>query len=85
MRGTMRSKTSGSGLTADTYLTSRRSDTIRKAVQSELDSSTCHPLELSAISPGERELIKPSFRMAEETEVISSSSDESDLWEVTQL
>jgi len=67
MRGNVRSKTSGSGLTAGTYLTSRRSDTTRKAVQSELDSSTCHPLELSTISPSESVAEKTLFSIAEET------------------
>ena len=66
-RGTIKSRTGQSGSTADTYLTSRRSDTIRKAVQSELDSSTCHPLELSAISPSESVAEKTLFSIAEET------------------
>jgi len=69
MRGTMRSKTSGSGLTADTYLTSRRSDTIRNAVQSELDSSTSfsNPLELSVFSPSGSVAEKTLLSIAEET------------------
>ena len=69
-RGTVRSKTGRSGSTADTYLTNRRSDTIRKAVQSEFDSSTSfanNALELSAVSPSASVAEKTLFSIAEET------------------
>ena len=82
MRGTMRNKTSRSGLTADSFLTSHRSGTVRKAVQSELDSSTCHPLELSVLSPSGSVAEKTLLSIAEETvreNELAANHEETDL------
>ena len=51
LRGTMRSKTGQDKSTANTYLTSRKSDTIRRQVQAELGSTSfanSNAMELSA-------------------------------------
>ena len=71
-------KRSKTGRTGSTYITSHRSDTMRKSMLSEYDSSTSianNALELSAVSPNGSVVKKNLCSIAEETVIENQFAD----------